>query len=357
MKPQILRTLHVILLVSLFVECTTPAHIGGPATSSVPLTPDSELRFLNSEDQFIVYYNTWPNDDGFYKRMGGRYKLIVLNTEDLVPPNDIKDKPDNVRDYKKGRIKMLRDAGAMVFAYQSIGEENVEANGNQGYPGDRRGPCSCDDLAKCCQSGFASYYIDDGKGRPIIKVEDEYASAPVNAGNSVWRTKMQQLAKEQMALGCTGLFLDTIDTVTDKRFAWTQAGMIKLLEDLHNVTSNLLVNRGIALLETKFANDYKKLSWAVMYEDFFTEWKEGKGVLLSDAEQKASVEYWAPMLAGKNVLVVDFANCKQLEENAEVVAKQRKAVATVNVKAKPMWPNYIADITFKEVRYKFKCEK
>lgn len=357
MKPKILKTLHVIVLVSLLVECTTPEHISGPATNSVPPTTDSELRFLSSEDQFIVYYNDWPIDDGFYKRMGGRYKLIVLNTENLVPPKDIEDKPDQVRDYKKGRIKMLRDAGAMVFAYQSIGEENVQANGNQGYPGDRRGPCSCDDLARCCHSGFASYYIDDGTGRPIINREAEYVSAPVNAGNSVWRSKMQQTGKEQMALGCTGLFLDTIDTVTDKRFAWTQAGMIKLLEDLHNITPNLLVNRGIALLETKFASDYKKLSWAVMYEDFFTEWKEGKGVLLSDAEQKASVEYWAPMLAGKNVLVVDFANCKQLEENAEVVAKQAKAVATVNRNAKPMWPNYMADITFKEIRYKFKCEK
>jgi endo-alpha-1,4-polygalactosaminidase (GH114 family) len=199
--------------------------------------------------------------------------------------------------------------------------------------------------------------IDDGAGRPIINRAAEYVSAPVNAGNPVWRSKMQRVAKEQMALGCTGLFLDTIDTATVERFAWTQEGMMKLLEDLHNITPNLLINRGIALLETKFANDYKKLSWAVMYEDFFTEWEEGKGVLLGDDEQEASVKYWAPMLAGKNVLVVDFANCEQLEKNAEVVAKQANAVATVKIKARPMWPNYMADITFKEIRYQFKYEK
>ena len=358
MKPQILKTLHALLIPFLLLACTASPHISRPTTSlASPVPNEPELEFPGPDDQFIVYYNIWPNDDAFYKKMGGRYKLIILNTDDIVPPNDIKNNPEKVFAYKKNRIKMLRDSGAMVFAYQSIGEENVEANYNQGYSGDRHGPCSCDDAAKCCKTGFASYYIDDGKGQPIINVEADYASAPVNPGNPVWITKMQQGAKDQMALGCTGLFLDTLDTAaTNPKLAWTLAGMMKLLRELHNITQNIIVNRGIALLETKFADDYKKLSWAIMYEDFLTEWKNGEGALLSDEEQTASTDYWGPKLAGKNVLVVDFASCKQLEENAEVVAQQRKAVDKVNLKAKPMWPNYLGDLPFKEVRYKSRCE-
>ncbi len=358
MKPQISKTLHTLLIPFLLLIFIAPPHIkmvGANATA--PLAVDAELKFPGPDDQFIVYYNRWPTiGDEFYKKMGGRYKLIILNTGDLVPPKDIEDKPEAVLAYKKGRITLLREAGAMVFAYQSIGEENLDGNHKDPYPGDGHGPCGCDDPAKCCKSGFASYYIDNGKGKPAIHGAENFVSAYVNAGSPVWRTRMALEAKEKMDLGCDGLFLDTLDTATTKGFEWTQAGMIKLLKELHGITPNIIVNRGIALLETPFADDYKQASWAIMYEDFFTDWKGDKGVLLKKKEQKASVDYWAPLLKGKNVLVVDFANCKQLEKNDEVVTKQMAAVTEVNKKAEPKWPNYIADHDFKEVRYQFRCE-
>jgi endo-alpha-1,4-polygalactosaminidase (GH114 family) len=358
MKPHILETLPAIFLPFLLLACTAPRQISTPtASSSSPLQEGSKLEFPGPDDQFIVYYNSWPGDDEFYKRMGARYKLIILNTDDLVPPKAIEGDPEKVRAYKTNRIKMLRDAGAMVFAYLSIGEENVQANNNDGYPGDKQGPCNAN---RCCKNGYASYYIDNGQCKPVVIVKDDsYASAPVNAGRPVWIIKMKQAGKKQMALGSTGLFLDTLDTADPNgAFAWTTPGMMKLLKELNNITSNIIVNRGIALLEKpEFADDYKKLSWAVMYEDFYTEWKEGEGVDLSAEEQTASLTYWAPKLAGKNVLVVDFASCKQLEENSAVVSKQKDAVARVNMTANPKWPNYFGDQNFKEVRYRFKCEK
>ncbi len=378
MKPHILRSLHALLIPFLLLACAAPPNTKPLAAGSpTPLPAEVELKFPGADDEFIVYYKEWPsNDDAFYKRMGERYKLIILNTGDLVPPEDIKNIPDKVFAYKHGRIKMLRDLGAIVFAYQSIGSENIEDNCTKlqkgdkvdrcaytddkrickPYTGDMHGPCSCTDPAKCCKTGYASYYIDDGKGCPVIQGTAEYVSAAVNAGSLVWRQKMQERAKEQMALGSTGLFLDTLDTATD--LEWTRAGTITLLQELNNITPNIIVNRGIRLLEyPEFASAYMKSSWAIMFEDFFTDWKNKQGVPLGLDEQKANAEYWAPMLKDKNVLVIDFASCEQLEKHGDLGDKQKEALHKANVKNGTKWPNYLADINFHEVRYKFKCEQ
>jgi endo-alpha-1,4-polygalactosaminidase (GH114 family) len=352
-SPDHSVTIHRMSLKTFALTLLTLAFMFSIATSSVSQT--SSLTFPGPNDEFIVYYHNWPTgDDVFYKKMGARYKLIILNTDNLVPPKDIENIPEKVLAYKRLRIKMLHDSGAMVFAYQSIGEENVEANGNQAYPGDKLGPCSCENSATCCKTGFASYYIDDGKGRPVIHLADNYASAAVNAGNPVWRTMMSKVAAEQIALGCTGLFLDTLDTAVD--YTWTQAGMMKLLEELYQITPNIIVNRGISLLDTPSAAAYKKYTWAIMFENFFTEW---------DGKKKEGVKskYWdgnlsfIPKLKDKNVLVVDFATCAQLEKKGGVVSQQRDAVRQVNSQNGTKWPNYIGDHNFAKVRYQFKCEK
>lgn len=326
-------------------------------TVSDSVTPAKrQLRFPGVGEQFIVYYNHWPKtDDKFYQDMGKRYRLIILNTDDLDLPDSSENTPENVVEYRKRRIRMLRDAGALVFAYLSIGEENID--NSSAATGDRLGPCGSDYPASCRHNGVASYYIDDGNGQPAMNSGEGFKSLYVNAGNRAWRAIMQERARKIMALGCDGLFLDTLDTVGT--FKWTSRGMIELLKDLNATTPNIIVNRGIVLLEQpELAEDYKRLSWAVMYEDFYTEWNDsnGKGELLSEAGIKASRDYWAPKLAGKNILVVDFANCQQLRDSDKVVLTQRLAVCDMNQRYNPaIWLNYFADINFHEIRDRFAC--
>ena len=53
--------------------------------------------------------------------------------------------------------------------------------------------------------------------------------------------------------------------------------------------------------------------------------------------------------------MVDFANCKQLENDDAIVKDQKKAVAEVTAQFNPQWPSYLADIGFTEIRYKSRC--
>jgi endo-alpha-1,4-polygalactosaminidase (GH114 family) len=313
-----------------------------------PLPQASQLKFLGPDDAFIVYYGDWPVEDTFFKTMRSRFKLIILNTEDIKLPANVHEGSSQAADYKKSRIKMLQAQGAMVFAYLSVGEENTEGNNNKPYTGDKLGPCSATD-PKSCKKGYASYYIDDGSGYPAIHGTENFVSAYVNAGKPSWRAKMKREASALMALGATGLFLDTIDTATTKNYEWTQPGMIQLLEDLNIVTPNIIVNRGIALLETNYADAYKKLSWAIMFENFYTDWVNGMGV--KSEYYDGNINYWTPMLKGKNVLVVDFANYEQWKATDGVVKEQKIAVAKAMAIVNSYWPNYIAGYSFKEIRY------
>lgn len=350
MKPQISKTLHALLIPFLLLTFTAPRQIN-LAVSNPAWPADSELKFPGPDDEFIVYYKSWPNDDAFFKRMGERYKLIILNTDDLVPADDIKNNTDKVLAYKQGRIKMLRDLGAMVFGYLSIGSENLETNSKKPYPGDGKGPCSGADSTDCTNKGIASYYIDKKKGKGKPEFRPGKKSAPVNPGNDSWKSKMNEGAKEIMALGCTGLFLDTVDDATDAE--WKQAGTMILLKELHDITPNIVVNRGLVLLKTDFADDYRKLTWAIMFEDFFTDWDDKKGGFQSPSWSE-NLKY-VPLLKDKNVLVVDFAFCKQLNDTDKdkIVAQQKLAVKEHGTN----WPSYLADHDFKEVRYKSQCEK
>jgi endo-alpha-1,4-polygalactosaminidase (GH114 family) len=354
MKTQISSSLFTLFLPLLILTSITLQQVGSTSSGLAPghSNPLSQLTFLRPGESFIVYYNTWPADnDKFYETMGRRYRLIILNTDDVTPPDNIKNDLKKSIAYKKRRIKMLQDQGAMVFAYLSVGEEYVGDNNNKPYEGNKQGPCSS--VSTCSKKGVASYYIDDGTGHPAKHLD--FNSFYVNAGDLVWRKKMKEKAKGILSLGCNGLFLDTLDTVVN--YEWTQEGMIRLLQDINSHTSNIIVNRGIVLLDTKFAGDYRKYSWAIMYEDLFTDWDGNQGVLLSDAALKYNIEHWVPSLMGENVLVVDFANCEQLAKKDNVVTRQIGGITEINAKVNPQWANYIADYDFKEIRYNFKCEK
>jgi len=329
-------------------------HVDHASARSTPaISQDFQLAFIGPDDPFIVYYGRWPIDDAFFRTMGSRNKLIILNISDFELPTSISAGTPQAANYQKQRIKMLRDQGAMVFAYLSIGEENVEANNNEGYAGDELGPCRCHDPAKCCARGFASYYIDDGTGRPAKHGEpNNFMAAYVNAGNPCWRSRMKNEARNILSLGVTGLFLDTLDTATEEKYKWTQGGMIELLKDLNTVTRNIIINRGILMLDGEYANDYKQLSWAIMFENFYTEWENDKGVKSVYWESNKT---YASKLKKKNVLIVDFANCKQFENNDAIVKAQKKEVASVNADFNTRWPNYIAEPNFTEIRYDSRC--
>ncbi|HMG72749.1 MAG TPA: hypothetical protein VK582_04550 [Pyrinomonadaceae bacterium] len=88
-----------------------------------------------------------------------------------------------------------------------------------------------------------------------------------------------------------------------------------------------------------------------MFEDFFTDWDDQLGGVPSQSWE-GNLKY-VEKLKGKNVLVVDFASCDQLNETNGIGVQQQAKVK----EHAPNWPNYLADHDFVEVRYNFKCEK
>lgn len=143
------------------------------------------------------------------------------------------------------QMQNLKQAGVYSVCYLTIGEDD------QLNIGDGKGP-----------GGYASYYIDDGSGKPAVNAN--WNSYYVDAGNLTWQDLLiNTRAKKLVDLGCDGIFMDTIDTI--ETYPSTKTGMLSLIHNLHVKYPNikLVANRGFNIV-ADMANDISGL----MFENF-----------------------------------------------------------------------------------------
>ena len=89
----------------------------------------------------------------------------------------------------------------------------------------------------------------------------------VDAGSPVWQEIIIERARNILAMGADGLFLDTVDSVDVD--AATAGGMVSLIKRLHEEfpDAKLVANRGFTVL------DYvAKYIQGIMFESFNTTW-------------------------------------------------------------------------------------
>ncbi len=144
-------------------------------------------------------------------------------------------------------LKKLNDAGTWTICYITIGEDDSLNTG--------------DGLG---EGGYASYYIYEN-GAP--KMNTNWNSYFVDAGSPVWQEIIVERARQILAMGADGLFMDTIDSVDVD--ASTAPGMISLVKRLREEfpDAKLVANRGFSVL------DYiAKYIDGMMFESFNTTW-------------------------------------------------------------------------------------
>lgn len=144
-------------------------------------------------------------------------------------------------------IKKLNDAGVYTICYITIGEDDSLNTG--------------DGLG---EGGYASYYIYEN-GAP--KLNTNWNSYFVDAGSPVWQEIIIERARQILAMGADGLFMDTIDSVDIDMS--TAGGMVSLIKRLREEFPNakLVANRGFSVL------DYiAKYIDGMMFESFNTTW-------------------------------------------------------------------------------------
>lgn len=163
-------------------------------------------------------------------------------------------------------IKKLNDAGVWTICYITIGEDD-----------------SLNTADGLGEGGYASYYIYEN-GSP--KMNTNWNSYFVDAGNPVWQEIIIERARKILAMGADGLFLDTIDTVDID--ASTCGGMVSLVKRLKEEFPNakLVANRGFTVL------DYiAKYIDGMMFESFNTTWDFGgnRSRDLSESENEYNI--------------------------------------------------------------------
>ncbi|MBR4419383.1 MAG: endo alpha-1,4 polygalactosaminidase, partial [Clostridia bacterium] len=90
-------------------------------------------------------------------------------------------------------MKKLNDAGTWTICYITIGEDD-----------------SLNTADGLGEGGYASYYIYEN-GSP--KMNTNWNSYFVDAGSPVWQEIIIERARNILAMGADGLFLDTVDSV------------------------------------------------------------------------------------------------------------------------------------------------
>lgn len=136
------------------------------------------------------------------------------------------------REMTREEVQKLKASGTYVIAYVTVGErDGALEKGNGKGPG-----------------GYASYYIDDGKGEP--SQNQVWKSYYVNAGDPSWQDEViNKFAKAAIEdKGCDGVFLDTVDTA--EMFPETAVGMVELIKKLHEKypDKKIVNNRGMFVL-------------------------------------------------------------------------------------------------------------
>ena len=247
----------------------------------------------------------------------------------------------------RDQVQEIRKSGTIVLGYITIGEDLRTANmtpeqmrSDSRFTGDGTGPkvdpresgnhnLSADDIAGKSSpggSGFASYFLDDNDHDGEPDFNPNFKCAYTNIGDPAWFEVLDKMTidgEEKIpgireilsddygrALGCDGLFLDTIDTCAPNsftsdedpgrtRFEWTAPGVLEFTKHLKEAYPDKLVlqNRGIFFYNPQLPHyQYTPRAYVdyVMYESFMLD--SNPGVLYNESFHADNLYAYAPKL-------------------------------------------------------------
>lgn len=165
----------------------------------------------NDVSSFVCYYGDFDIE------FQSQFDVIIMHT------NTLRTDPES-----KEKVKQLQDAGCYIVSYITIGEDDTLQ--------------VADGLG---EGGYASYYIYENG---VPKMNTNWASYFVDAGNPVWQAKIIDETAEILSYGVDGIFMDTLDTVDIDNS--TLPGMVDLVKNLDKTfpEAKLVANRGFTAL-------------------------------------------------------------------------------------------------------------
>lgn len=280
-KKRLCLLLCAVLLL-MCSGCEQPRDSIDPDATYAPIGRedyiDEQGAYTGEKRSYMVYYGVLNED--------------IINTMKEYEVVIIHPKQGNVT---REQVQEIRRSGTIVLGYISIGED-LRTNGltpeemleDSRFTGDGTGPRvdardpgetrfnTEDSMGKPSPAGtgYASYYLDDNDydGKPDINVN--FKCAFTNIGNAEWFEVLDSMRMDGIdqtpgireilsdnygrALGCDGLFLDTIDTCapnaftadTDSfrtRYEWTAPGLLEFCKRLKDKYPDkyVLQNRGL----------------------------------------------------------------------------------------------------------------
>ncbi len=185
-------------------------------------------------------------------------------------------------------IQQIKNDGTLPLCYITIGEDDVL------HVGDGQGP-----------GNYASWYLDaDSNNQP--DQNPFWLSYYVNASNPAWQDRIINQISSTIInqKGCSGLFLDTIDTID--LYPSTTSGMISLISSLNNQypSSYLVANRGFSI-----ASEISSFIDGIMFESFSSrlvtgnkyqtwtgqdlDWTSSWGLVLREIQQEYPIKVFA----------------------------------------------------------------
>ena len=222
MKKRILLFLMVLVTVTL-AACNsnqnTPTGSGsqvGNTSNSIFSRPTVERKpgqrkDWNDVSSFVCYYGDFDFE------FQSKFDVIIMHSNTLYNDPQAKEK-----------VKQLQDAGCYIVSYITIGEDDtLEVADGLG------------------EGGYASYYVYEN-GFPKMNVN--WNSYFVDAGNPVWQAKIINETARILDYGVDGIFMDTLDTVDIDNS--TLSGMADLVANLDKTfpEAKLVANRGFTVL-------------------------------------------------------------------------------------------------------------
>ena len=204
----------IVALVTLF--CTGCSN--QPTTKEISIfsrpvveREQGKRKDWNDVSSFVCYYGDFDIE------FQSKFDVVIMHSNTLYQDPESKEK-----------VQQLKDAGCYIVSYITIGEDDELSVG--------------DGLG---EGGYASYYVYEN-GFPKMNVN--WNSYFVDAGNPVWQAKIINEAAKILDYGVDGLFMDTLDTV-DIDISLL-SGMVDLVKNLKTTypEAKLVANRGLTAL-------------------------------------------------------------------------------------------------------------
>lgn len=226
----LLLILCAVFILTATLSCGKNENTSEPAVEGIPSQTETEKQTLTEEVKKPVEKKKWSEISN-YVCYYGKYE------EDLSKFDVAIIEPKNLEDYE---LSYIESKNVYTIGYLNVGETH-NINEVNGKP--------------------ASYYFTDENGNPVQN--KNWGSYYANAADPAWHEYIKTEAQKLFDKGCSGLFLDCIDTVDlFPESVDSMVGLIAMLDESFP-DKKIVANRGFTVL-VKIAPYID----GVMFEDY-----------------------------------------------------------------------------------------